>query len=133
MTKEETTPRDARLYEVAFLIVPTVSEEELPKEVDAITKAVKAAGTIVKEGETKPLNLAYEMRTTVGNKIARFKSAYFGFMYFEADPSSVSALKETLTKNEQILRFLIVKPHKGILLPKKAKKPQTVDKETVQA
>ena len=135
MTDTQHTDREPRFYELAFLIVPTISEEHLPKELDAIRALVAETGTIAKEGETKPLNLAYEMRTTLGNKIHRFKSAYFGFMYFEAMPDRVLALKETLKKNDNILRTLIVKQEKEILATKAPKKPRSgeVDKKEVGA
>lgn len=109
MTETAKTDK-ATVYEVGFHIVPTVSPENLPKEVDAI-KAIleKEKATIISEEFPKLRTLAYEMVKAVGQTRNKFDSAYFGWIKFEGSTNLVAELNKALTASEKILRFLIVK------------------------
>ena len=107
---EDTKTEKATVYEVGFHIVPTVSPENLPKEVEAI-KAIlgKVGATIVSEESPKMITLAYPMLKVVGPKRDYFETAYFGWIKFESEPSASVELKKALDLSEKILRFIIVK------------------------
>jgi small subunit ribosomal protein S6 len=109
MTKE-TAKTAGTVYEVGFHVVPTVSPENLPKEVDAI-KAVleKNGGAIISEEFPKLRNLAYTMVKPVGSARHRFDTAYFGWIKFEAPSETVTELDKLFKASDKIIRHLIIK------------------------
>jgi ribosomal protein S6 len=109
MTKE-TVKTEGTVYEVGYHIVPAVSPEKLPAEVDAI-KAVlgKNGATVISEEFPKLRNLAYQMVKAIGPARHRYDSAYFGWIKFEAQPESALEIKKALDGNEKILRYLLIK------------------------
>lgn len=109
MTETAKTDK-ATVYEVGFHIVPTVSPENLPKEVDAI-KAILGAqkATIISEEFPKLRSLAYQMVKVVGPVRHKIDSAYFGWIKFEGPKEVVDELNKALKASDKIVRFLIVK------------------------
>ncbi len=109
MTKE-TVKTAGTVYEVGFHIVPAVSPEKLPAEVDAI-KAVlgEAKATIISEEFPKLRNLAYTMIKAIGPARHRYDTAYFGWIKYEAAPETAGDIKKAFDSNEKILRYIIVK------------------------
>ena len=107
---EDTKTEKATVYEVGYHIVPTVSPENLGKEVDAIKAVLGNVGaTVISEEAPKMMTLAYEMLKVVGPKRDYFETAYFGWIKFEAQPSAAVELKKALDLSEKVLRFIIVK------------------------
>ncbi|MBX4209081.1 30S ribosomal protein S6 [Candidatus Parcubacteria bacterium] len=106
----ETAKTAGTVYEVGFHVVPTVSPENLPKEVDAI-KAILGAqkATIISEEFPKLRNLAYTMIKAIGPARHRIDSAYFGWIKFEGPKETVAELDKALKGSDKILRYLIVK------------------------
>jgi ribosomal protein S6 len=109
MTKE-TVKTAGTVYEVGYHIVPAVSPEKLPTEVDAI-KAVlgKSGATVISEEFPKLRNLAYTMVKAIGPARHRYDSAYFGWIKFEAAPQATAEIKTALDGNEKVLRYLLIK------------------------
>jgi ribosomal protein S6 len=109
MTKE-TVKTEGTVYEVGFHIVPAVSPENLPKEVDAI-KAVlgEAKATIITEEFPKLRNLAYTLVKAIGPARHRYDTAYFGWIKYDASPETAAQIKKAMDANEKVLRYIIVK------------------------
>lgn len=107
----ETVKTDkATVYEVGFHIVPAVSPETLPKEVDAIKAVLTGAGaTIISEEFPKLRTLAYTLVKAIGPVRNKYDTAHFGWIKFEAPAESQVEIKKALDANEKIIRFLIVK------------------------
>jgi ribosomal protein S6 len=110
MTKEMVKTDKATVYEVGFHIVPAVSPETLPKEVDAI-KAVlgKAGATVISEEFPKLRNLAYTLVKAIGPARHKYDTAYFGWIKYEASRETAADIKKAFDANEKILRYLIIK------------------------
>jgi ribosomal protein S6 len=134
MTKE-TVKTAGTVYEVGFHIVPAVSPEKLPAEVDAIKAILEKNGaTIIAEEFPKLRNLAYTMIKAIGPARHRYDSAYFGWIKFEGSKEVSGELKKALDSNEKILRSLIIKTvrentlYGAKILPqeKEAAKPEEV-------
>ncbi|HVT75109.1 MAG TPA: 30S ribosomal protein S6 [Candidatus Paceibacterota bacterium] len=106
----ETAKTAGTVYEVGYHIVPTVSPETLPQEVDAI-KAVLGAqqATIISEETPKLRNLAYTIVKPIGPARHRFDTAYFGWIKFEAPREAVAELDKMMKGSDKVLRYLIVK------------------------
>lgn len=109
MTKE-TAKAAGTVYEVGFHVVPTVSPENLPKEVDAIKAILGGAGaTVISEEFPKLRNLAYTMIKPVGAARHRFDTAYFGWIKFEGAKEVAAEIDKTLKASDKIIRHLLIK------------------------
>ena len=97
-----------REYEMSFLLTPEVSEDRLDFESAELKKIISENGGI--NVEINPLEnkrLAYPVK--------KQKSAYLGVIYFSIDPEGLDKMKDILTLNTKILRFLILnKPNKPV-------------------
>jgi ribosomal protein S6 len=101
---------DSRIYEVGYLLVPTISEEDLPAIYGNLKETVASSGgDAISDEMPKMINLAYPMSKTLQNVITRFDSAYFGWVKFSMDPEKVSELKKKLELDPKMIRFLIIK------------------------
>ncbi len=126
----DTEDFEPRIYEIGYHIIPTVAEDNL----SGVTKTVKEAvevtsGAVISEGEPNLVDLAYSMDHIVANKKTIFDSAYFGWVKFEGNPENILKIKDSLDKNENILRFLIIKTVKEDTLPKKTGSKTTAPEE----
>jgi ribosomal protein S6 len=107
----ETTHADnMSVYEIGFLIAPSVPEEKIPGEAEAITKIVTSAGaSVIAEEAPHRTKLAYEMRKkNVGGTYEKYKEAYFGWTKFEAGSDGVEAIKKAIEAHPSILRMLLI-------------------------
>lgn len=106
----EDKAEDKKLYELGFHILPSVSEGKVSDEVENLKKSLtKIDAEIVKEGETKLIELAYEITKKINEVNERFNSSYFGWVKFNATAAGVESLKSELDANKNLLRYLLVK------------------------
>lgn len=103
---------EQRIYEIGYLLSPLIPEERLDEEISVLRKIIEdKKGFILSEARPKIQKLAYP--------INKLESAYFGWIKFTADPSSLPEIK-----SPQIIRFLITEiietpPVKKIIKKKK--------------
>ncbi|MCC2631058.1 MAG: Ribosomal protein [Candidatus Paceibacter sp.] len=98
-----------KVYEVGYLLLPTIPEEHLATEVQNIKSVIeKHEGAFITEDFPKLRPLAYEMRKSSAGQSHKFDKAYFGWIKFEVNGSSVPALTKELEKNQNILRFMVI-------------------------
>ncbi len=105
------TTADSRLkvYEVGYLLLPTIAEEHLAAEVQNIKAIIeKNDGVFITEDFPKLRPLAYTMRKTATGSNLKFSSAYFGWIKFEVNPSMIPTIQAGLEKNGNILRFMLI-------------------------
>lgn len=122
------TKEEWHVYEVGLLIVPTVAEEAVSREVVALKARVEDAGAVVISEEFPAMRpLAFRMEKTIGAKKEKFDRAYFGWLKIELDPEILPMLSDHLSKNENILRFLLIKTLRDT--PHHVPKSPTVIKE----
>ena len=113
---EDDAPEKA-VYEVGYHLIPSISEDELPAAVSAITDLLKGEGAeFVGERFPSTLPLAYPISRRLSGKRTTFDSAYFGWIAFELGKDSISKLKSFLDTNQNILRYLIVRTDKEAVL-----------------
>jgi small subunit ribosomal protein S6 len=99
-----------RVYEVSYMMLPSIPEEKLPEEVERLKTIVgELGGTVISEEDPKLRDLAYEMIKNIGTKNERFNEGYFGWIKFEAQPETAEMLKKRLDLHDSLIRFLIVK------------------------
>ncbi|MES2437311.1 MAG: 30S ribosomal protein S6 [Patescibacteria group bacterium] len=98
-----------KVYEIGYLLVPTIAEENLPQEVQAIKASIESRqGTFITEDFPTLRPLAYEMVKVVGSKRSKYSEAYFGWIKFEATSHAIPLIKEDLDKMETLIRFMTI-------------------------
>ena len=101
---------DSRIYEVGYLLVPTISEEDLSVHYGNLKELVASTGgDVVSDEMPKMIDLAYPMFKTLQNVRNKFTSAYFGWVKFSMDPEKTLDLKKKLDLDPSIIRFLMIK------------------------
>ncbi len=122
ITSAETLePKDARVYEIGFLMSPAVRDEDLAARTDELKASLTALGaTFIAEGTPEFIDIAYEMSKIIENKRVRFNQGYFGWVKIELDPGRIEELKELMDKNLLIIRYLLIlAPRENTILGKK--------------
>lgn len=104
------TERELVSYELAFHVLPTVAEGEVPSVVDTIKAHItKVGGEIFDEEEAQRFDLAYEIAKYMEGRNRRFSSAYFGWVRFRLEASELAHVTEALDITKELLRFMVVK------------------------
>lgn len=97
-------------YELAFHILPTVAEGEVPAVFDAIKAAItENNGEIFDFEEAQRIDLAYEVVLHLEGKNRKFTSAYFGWIRFRSASEAVEKIIAEVDHNASVLRHLLIK------------------------
>lgn len=92
---------DTKNYEFAYLLSPSLSEEEVLSQAGKLTSLVEESkGMIRKVEEPKKRHLAYPIK--------KQNSAFFGWTTFSMAKEFAPALEKKLRGQEQILRYMLV-------------------------
>jgi ribosomal protein S6 len=103
------------LYEIGYLLVPTLTSESLLACARDVTSAIESAGgVLVSDGQPVERDLAYEVAHTTASSRNKYKKAYFGWVKFEADAEVPTALKKVIEGNSMIMRFMIMKASRAV-------------------
>jgi len=98
----------SRIYEVGYVIVPTVKEEDLEKIVGGIRAEIeKAGGSFIAEGAPSQARLAYSMEALEGARKVEYDRGYFGWIKFETEVAGAHALEAALKVNGNVMRFIV--------------------------
>lgn len=98
------------VYEVGYLMVPTIAEENLGEEVTSFKDMFSENGAVfISDEYPKLIELAYEMTRSILNKKQKFSYGYFGWVKFECSTSVAKVIKDLLDKNEKLVRYLMIK------------------------
>lgn len=111
-----------RYYQLAYLISPQLSKEEIKKVEEEIKELFKKEEGIIDRVETP-------LKRSLFYPIKKFKEAFLGSCYFFLEPEKIKVLEKKLKEKKEILRFLIVseKAPKKIPILKKLEKPKKVE------
>ncbi len=106
--------KDQVSYELAFHVLPTVTEGEVVDVFNSI-KAVVAThgGEVSVEEAPQRFELAYPVVKHTEGKNRSYKSAYFGWVRFSALPSNAPAILAEIEARADILRALLIKLTRG--------------------
>lgn len=101
---------DQKVYEIGYLMVPTVPEEHLAAEVGNIKSMLESQGAaFISEEFPKLRGLAYSISKKIDGVRRTFETAYFGWVKFDLPTEKMAAIKEALERNNSVIRFLLVK------------------------
>ena len=113
MSKKEKVAKNSaeKIYEVGYHIVSSVSEEQIPAEVEKIKGYLaKEKAIIIGEEAPKLRPLAYSIKKAFGGSYKVFDKAYFGFIKFELpEDSDVRTIDAAMKSNESVLRYIVIK------------------------
>jgi ribosomal protein S6 len=101
---------DDRTYELGFILVPTIPENEIEAKVAELKAVITAAeGTVGAEGSTEFIDLAYRIEKNVKSKKMKWNQGYFGWMKFTAAPEAQAVIKKALDGNLDLMRYMLIK------------------------
>jgi ribosomal protein S6 len=97
------------IYEVGYLILPTIGEEGVAPEVSKLKETLASVEAKVIADEYPVLiSLQYEMEKRIDTKNVRFNQGFFGWIKFEAEGKDVESIKKQMDLNKAILRYMII-------------------------
>ncbi len=101
---------EVKVYELGAHIVSSLPEEAVGNEFALLKDMItKSEGSIVSEEAPKLMDLAYTMVKHTHGKNVRHTTAHFTWIKFEIDPASIPTIHDAVSKNENVLRFIIVR------------------------
>jgi ribosomal protein S6 len=120
--EKEVKGSPSEIYEVGYIMVPSIAEEELGNEVSMFKDTFAEQGvSFIADEYPKMIELAYEMSRSINNKKQKFSYGYFGWVKFECSKASAIVIKNNLDKNEKLVRYLMIKTvRESTMSPKRA-------------
>jgi ribosomal protein S6 len=110
MSEKNTAKKGGEVYELGYLLLPSIAEDKLSAVTDKLTNVIVSAGGTTLDAEAPFLqDLAYSMSKTVGASRYVVSDAYLGWMKFEAPAESVPTIKDAVEMMEEVLRSLLIK------------------------
>lgn len=134
MENKEDQKDELTVYEIGYLVLPSIPEEEVSKVTDSIKKVIAEEGGSEIDGETPfKQKLAYSMSKTVGASRYVVDDAYLGWIKFELDKTKALDLKSKIEKISEVLRFLLIKtPRKTTFTFAKAREKKALEKKALE-
>jgi len=121
-----------KLYELAYLILPDLSETELKSFQEKIISLVENKGGVL-------INTNEPIRKKLAYPIKKRTEAYLSFLSFQMNPEKLIEVERELKTEEKILRFLIITkkilkkfPESLIKKPSKITKPKKVELKEIE-
>jgi ribosomal protein S6 len=110
MSDKNTSKQGGEVYELGYLLLPSIAEDKVSAVTDKLKKTiVDAGGTMLDSEEPFLQDLAYSMSKTVGASRYVVSDAYLGWMKFDAPAENVPAIKDAVEMMEEVLRSLLIK------------------------
>lgn len=107
---EETTDAVSRVYELGYLLIPTIAVDDVAALYTSLKDLLSGLGAnLIADEMPKMIPLAYQMLKVTQNVRSKFDNAYFGWIKFELDADKVLSLKTKLDLDPNYLRFLLIK------------------------
>jgi ribosomal protein S6 len=130
-----------RVYELGYLLVPTLAEDEVPAAYGNLKELIASlGGAPVSDEMPRMIPLAYQMVKVISNIRNKFNNAYFGWVKFTMESDKVLELKKKLDLDPTVIRFLILKTvkentiaSKRFIRPDAHKKPKAPKAEGEEA
>ncbi|MDP2788608.1 MAG: 30S ribosomal protein S6 [bacterium] len=111
---------NSRVYELGYLLMPTIAEDGVPAAYGNLKELVSSlGGEMIFDEMPKMMSLAYSMSKVISNIRQKFNTAYFGWTKFFMEPAKVLELKKQLNLDPNLIRFLIIKTVKENTLASK--------------
>lgn len=131
------------IYEVGYLILPTVGEDSLAPEVSKLKDVLaEVSAKVIADEYPVLISLQYEMTKRIDTKNVHFNQGYFGWIKFEVEAKEIEVIKKKLDLNKVLLRYIIIstvrentlsskKPLASTLVSRGGKTPRVVPEATL--
>lgn len=97
-------------YELAFHILPTVAEGEVPTVFESLKTMITNDGAeIFDEEAPERFDLAYDIVQHLEGKNRKFSSAYFGWVRFKTPADNIAKITSEIEARSDILRYLLIR------------------------
>lgn len=108
--EEGTELREPRVYEIGYLMLPSLGAEGVTSAIDEIKAKLTTMGAEhISEGEAQHIDLAYEMVKIINNQNTFLTTGYFGWIKFAINPEAIAGINKMLDNRPEMLRFLLNK------------------------
>lgn len=100
-----------KVYEIAFHLVPTLSESMAESAFKDVKSKINSSGKVIEEEVPSKIELSYPIKHHTrqdDGTFARFIEAYFASVKFKGSSDQVDNLKKTIQQDESILRSLVI-------------------------
>lgn len=108
-SQTDTTQEAGTIYEVSYLFLPTLGENEAAAELVSLKSAISASGAIIADEGPILIDLAYPIVKVVQTIRHKISSAYFGWVKFEMASGEVAKIKNYLDNQASVARYLVIK------------------------
>lgn len=110
MRSQEVDQGELAVYEIGYLVLPSIPEDKLSLVTDSIRKVITKEGGIEIDAE-EPFKeeLAYPMSKTTGTSRYVLTDAYLGWIKFETERAHAQTIRAGVEKIEEVIRFLVLK------------------------
>lgn len=110
MSEKTTNKEGAEVYELGFLVLPSIALEDLSNVTQKIEALIeKNGGEKIDGEEPMKIDLSYPMTKIVGASRYVVNDAYIGWIKFEAESAGVPAIKAGVEKMDELVRSLLIK------------------------
>jgi ribosomal protein S6 len=124
--------RDPRVYEIGYLLLPSLGAEGVADAVGEIKAKLTTLGAEhISEGEAQHIDLAYEMVKIINNQNTFLDTGYFGWLKFSINPEAIAGINKMLDNRPEVLRFLLNKTKREDTMMN-AKPMATVEEPTAE-
>lgn len=106
-----------RQYETAFLITPTLEEEETEKLIEKMAE-------VVKKKKGKMVNIERWGKRRLAYPIDKLDEAVYVFFHYEGDPEIPLELQRRFRQTEAVVRYLTLRKETQTQPRKKTKSPK---------
>lgn len=132
---------EGRVYELSFILLPSLAESEIPAKVGSVKDLItKAGGAVVSNEDPILIDLAYPMTRVTPNSRTKVSSGYFGWIKFELSSEEIGKIKTKLDTDGEVVRYLLIKTvkentllHGKMNLVKEEKRSRDDEVEPVEA
>lgn len=109
-SSQEVFTSEPRVYELGYLIAPTVDEGDLQEKRDALVATItNAKGIVIDESLPLLIDLAYSMDVMIKNKKHIYDQGYFGWIKFDVAPHEIEGLQKAVEEHKELIRFILIK------------------------
>ncbi|MFZ2523553.1 MAG: 30S ribosomal protein S6 [Minisyncoccia bacterium] len=98
------------VYELSYILLPSLAESEIPAKVGSLKDLItQAGGAIVSFEDPVLIDLAYPMTRVTPTTRVKVGGGYFGWIKFELSGEEVGKIKNKLDSDGEVVRFLLIK------------------------
>lgn len=109
-TEHKETGEKMHIYEIGYLISPTIPEDKISEETSFIHGILQnAGGNVIAEEFPKMRPLTYTISKVSESKRSKFDDAYFGWVKFELPVAKISEIEKEINNREAVVRLILVK------------------------